>query len=251
MLTQPSISIITVVYNAKKQLEATVLSILEQTSKDFEYIIIDGGSTDGTLDVIKKYESQIGFWLSEPDNGLYDAMNKGLSHAKGTFVWFLNAGDKIFDMDTVQKLTDIYAKTDADILYGETMVFSEAGNDVGLRRHSAPADLSWKSLKMGMLVCHQSFLPKREIAPYYNLEYSCSSDIDWEINCLKKARRIVNTKLIISRFLDGGRSKKTIFPSLKERFVIMVKNYGLGTTLLNHIRIFFRFFIYYFRHGRF
>lgn len=245
------ISIITVVYNGVKYLESTIQSIAGQTSKDFEYLVIDGGSTDGTLDIIKKYESKIDYWITEPDKGLYDAMNKGLKRASGDFVWFINAGDKVYDAETVGKLIALAKKTEADLLYGETLVINEKGNPIGMRRQPAPENLTWTSLKLGMVVCHQSFIPARRIAPLYDLNYSCSSDIDWVIKCLKKADNIVNSKLILSQFLDGGRSKKTIFPSIKERFRIMVTNYGFIITLLNHISIALRFFRFYFRHRRF
>ena len=87
------ISIITVVFNDKYGLEETILSVLSQTSENIEYIIIDGGSNDGTVDVIKKYEKSIDKWISEPDNGIYDAMNKGIALASGGFINFMNAGD--------------------------------------------------------------------------------------------------------------------------------------------------------------
>lgn len=245
------ISIITVVYNGVRFLEGTIQSIAVQTSKDYEYIIIDGASTDGTLEIIKKYENDIDNWTSEPDKGLYDAMNKGLKLATGNFVWFINAGDKIFDSTTVEKIISIANSTNPDLLYGETLIIGENDSEIGMRRQPIPKKLNWKSLQFGMVVCHQSFIPKREIAPMYDLTYSCSSDIDWVIKCLKNANNIINTELILSRFLDGGRSKKTIIPSLKERYAIMVKNYGVVSTLINHLWIALRFFIFYFRNRRF
>lgn len=248
---QLKISVITVVFNAEKYLESTIESVIGQTNGNYELIIIDGGSKDGTLNIIQKYKPNISYWISEPDKGLYDAMNKGLKAATGDYVWYINAGDKLYDENTLENLIEIAGRTKADILYGETMIIDTEGNPIGKRRLSAPETLNWKSLKRGMLVCHQSFIPKCSIAPQYNLQYKCSSDIDWEINCLKKAAIIVNTKLYLSQFLDGGRSKKTILPSLRERFTIMQKHYGLVTTLFNHMSIPLRFIAYYLRYRRF
>jgi glycosyltransferase involved in cell wall biosynthesis len=246
-----TISIITVVYNGSKYLEATINSVIKQKSNDFEYIIVDGGSTDGTVELIVKNEKHISQWVSEPDNGLYDAMNKGLKMASGDFVWFINAGDEINDANTLKLILKKASEQNADLLYGEAMIIGEGGSEIGMRRKSAPEKLNWKSFKRGMVVCHQSFIPKRAIAPLYDLKYKYSSDIDWEIKCLKKAKSIVNTKLVLSRFLDNGQSKRTIIPSIKERFRIMVKYYGLLSSVLNHIPIILRFFVFYFRHGRF
>lgn len=245
------ISIITVVYNVADLLEKTIKSIVGQTCTNFEYIIIDGASTDGTVNIIKKYANQINYWVSEPDEGLYHAMNKGLKMATGDFVWFINAGDEIFDENTLQNLVKLADRKHADLLYGETLIIEKNGNNIGMRRQTVPENLSWKSLKMGMVVCHQSFIPHRSIAPLYNLKYLYSSDIDWLIKCLKKGENIVNSKQILSRYLDGGKSKKTIIPSIKERFRIMVKNYGLISSVLNHIPIALRFVSFYFRHRRF
>lgn len=246
-----SISIITVTYNAEKYLQNTINSIDKQTYQNIEYIIVDGNSSDGTVDIIKKNIKLISKWISEPDKGLYDAMNKGLNMASGEFVWFINAGDEIYDANTLKLVLDKASSQNADLLYGEAMIVNEEGDEIGMRRKSAPEKLNWKSLRKGMVVCHQSFLPKRSIAPLYDLKYKYSSDIDWEIKCLKKAKSIVNTKLVLSRFLDNGQSKKTVIPSIKERFRIMVKYYGILPAVLNHIPIILRFFAFYLRHGRF
>src|SRR5688572_4810851 len=96
----PLLSIITVVYNGEQLLEKTILSILNQTYTNIEYLIIDGRSKDRTVDIIKKYENKISYWVSEPDKGIYDAMNKGMNAAKGDYIWFINAGDVIHAQNT-------------------------------------------------------------------------------------------------------------------------------------------------------
>ena len=246
----PLVSIITVVYNDAQGLEKTIQSILDQSYPNIEHIIIDGASTDSTLDVIKRTEDKIGYWLSEPDSGLYDAMNKGLKAASGDYVWFMNAGDLIHKVDTIEKIFSGESEP-ADIYYGDTMVVNEAYEQIGLRRLRPPEQLTWKSFRQGMLVCHQAILVKRDLADPYNLRYSHSADFDWVIKALKKTNKIKNTRLVLASFLDGGHSKQNIRPSLRERFHSMSRHYGFLPTLLCHIPIAFRFLRFYSKEGRF
>jgi len=249
---KPLISIITVVYNSYKFLEGTIESISKQTHKNFEYIIVDGGSTDGTLDLIKKHDASIDKFVSEPDNGLYDAMNKALQMAEGVYVWFINSGDKIYENETIAFLSQLAEKENyPDVMYGETIIIDEADNEIGLRRLRPPQNMTWKSLINGLVVCHQSFLVKKEKAPLYNLKLKIAADYDWILKCLKNAATVVNTQLYLSRYLDNGLSKNNIKKALRERFGIMVKNYGLLNTMFNHILIGFRFFTYVFKYKRF
>jgi glycosyltransferase involved in cell wall biosynthesis len=234
----PKITIITVVYNAHTLIERTIKSVLAQTYTNIEYIIIDGASSDGTLELAKKYYHQIAIILSGKDKGIYDAMNKGLSSATGDYVLFLNAGDELYSTDT---LTSVFALGDADVFYGNTAVVNLNGDVLGDRRLSPPEELNWKSLKYGMCVSHQSFIAKRALCDFYNLDFKISSDIDWVIRVLKKSTKIKNTQNYISKFLEGGTSNKRKKIALGERFSIMVNHYGFFQTLLNHICILFRY----------
>jgi glycosyltransferase involved in cell wall biosynthesis len=249
-MNQPKISIITVVFNSEKLIETTIESVLSQTYPNIEYVIIDGNSTDGTVSIIKKYESQVAFFLSEPDRGLYDAMNKGLEHATGDYVCFLNSGDKLYSNITLEKA---FGNLDyiPDIVYGETMIVDPEGKELGLRRLKAPENLSWKSFKDGMVVCHQSIYIKRNIAEKYNLDYKISADYEWVLKALKKAQTIHNSGLILTRFLDGGMNKKNIRRGLTERLKIMIKHYGLFQVIFNHVIIGTKFLIFYFKNKRF
>lgn len=116
------ISVVTVCYNAADTIEKTMLSVLNQTYHDIEYIIIDGGSTDGTVEIIRKYADRIAYWVSEPDKGIYDAMNKGIKVATGEWINFMNAGDEFVDANVLDKL--FFAKTVAnvDVIYGNTLM---------------------------------------------------------------------------------------------------------------------------------
>lgn len=238
----PKISIITVVYNGKDLIEGTINSVLNQTYQNIEYTIIDGGSKDGTLEIIKKYESKISKWKSEPDNGLYDAMNKGLKIATGEFVWFMNAGDWIFEKDTIEKMVRQCEK-ETDVLFGEVMLVNDNRKHLGTRSENTtqklPKKLNWKSLKKGMVVCHQAFLPRRNLAPLY-IENNLAADIHWVIECLKNAKLVTNTQLILAQYLQGGLSKKRHQQSLWDRYDILKAQYGWLANLWNHILIFSR-----------
>jgi glycosyltransferase involved in cell wall biosynthesis len=248
MISSPRISIITVVFNGEKHIGRTIESVLGQTYRELEYIIIDGKSADGTMDVIQGYKG-IHRVVSEPDQGLYDAMNKGLKAASGDYIWFLNAGDQIYRKDTVEMMVD-GLEGRPDIIYGGTMIINEKQEEIGDRRLKPPERLSWKSFRQGMVVCHQSFLVKRDIAPEFNLEYRLSADIDWAIRSARAAALIHNSKLVLSRFLEGGLTAHNIKAGLKERFRIMSHFYGLLPTVLRHFVFGVRLTNYYFRHRR-
>jgi glycosyltransferase involved in cell wall biosynthesis len=239
-LHTPKISIITVTYNAAQVLEQTIRSVVKQTFTDYEYIIIDGSSTDTTVDIIRRYATHLAYWHSEPDKGLYDAMNKGLKVARGEYVWFMNAGDEVYSQETLSAIFNT-TSIEADIYYGDAMFITNEGNEVGLRSevtpHRLPSILSWQSMRYGMVVCHQSFIVKRDIAPLYNSSYRYSADVDWEIQCLKKAKNIMHTALVLCKYLTGGFSKKHLRNSLLDRFRVMQTHFGTIATLKNHLWI--------------
>lgn len=232
----PRFSIITVTYNAQKVLEDTIQSVISQTYHQVEYIIIDGASRDNTLTIIEKYRSRISQVVSEPDKGLYDAMNKGISLATGDYICFLNAGDSFHDNHTLQRMVhSIHSNEWPDILYGETALVDAERHFLRMRRLSAPEVLNWKSFKQGMLVCHQAFFAKRTLVEPYHLKYRFSADFDWCIRVMKKARTLHNTHLTLIDYLDEGMTTQNRKASLKERFRIMTKHYGLLSTTAQHI----------------
>jgi len=244
----PKLTVITIVYNNVRDIERTINSVLNQTYPKIEYIIIDGKSTDGTLAIIEKYRSKVSKIVSEPDKGIYDAMNKGLALATGDYVLFMNSGDEIFDEHTVQDIFD--SAPGADIYYGETEMYNDAWQSLGRRRHEAPEQFDWKSFKYGMSISHQAIYIKRSIIAPYDLSYKYSSDIDWIIKAAKKASSIVNVHRYVAKYLVGGMSKKKHRESLKERFNIFTKYYGLIPNIINHIIIAVNLAFYFVKHQR-
>ena len=233
----PTFSIITVTYNAGKVLEDTIQSVISQTYRNVEYIIVDGSSKDNTLEIIGKYSKHISKMVSEPDKGLYDAMNKGIRMATGDYLCFLNAGDKFHAKETLQRITETLKDKDLpDVIYGETAIVDEGGNFLHMRRLSTPERLNWKSFKQGMLVCHQAFLAKRELALKhpYDMQYRFSADFDWCIRIMKEAKCLHNTRLTLIDYLNEGMTTRNHKASLKERFRIMAKHYGWVSTILHH-----------------
>lgn len=247
-MNKPVLSVITVVYNNVRDVERTLLSVLDQTYPHIEYIVIDGGSTDGTLDILKRYENRIARLVSEKDNGIYHAMNKGLAMAGGDYVLFMNSGDEIYDQNTVEKIFSGVA--DADIYYGETEMFDENWNSLGQRRHKAPENLTKASFRYGMSVSHQAIYIRRQLTEPFDLHYKLSADIDWILKALERANKVVNTHLYVAKYLVGGMSKQKHRESLKERFHIFSKHFGLIPNLMNHGVITLKLLLYFMRHRR-
>jgi glycosyltransferase involved in cell wall biosynthesis len=241
-------SIITVTYNAAEVLEETVISVCNQSYRNIEYIIIDGASSDETVNIAMQYKKQTtdlkGFKIiTEPDKGLYDAMNKGLRNATGEYIWFLNAGDILKNTDIVRQIAFMCRQeTMPDIIYGETDLIDSKGNVFAKRQLKAPENLTWKSFKMGMLVSHQAFIVKRNIAPKYDLQYRFSADFDWCIRCMKKANSIIDSKLRLINYQYEGTTTANRKASLKERYKIMCKYYGTFPTQIRHLWFASRFY---------
>ncbi|MBL7810499.1 MAG: glycosyltransferase [Saprospiraceae bacterium] len=232
-------SIITVVYNGESLLRGTIESVLNQTWPHFEYILIDGASKDNSLQIIQEYAKKMTHlkWISEPDKGLYDAMNKGLRMATGDFVQFLNAGDWLHSPDTLAKLAALNTPQ-TDVLYGDTLLVDETRTPHGLMSEMStrtlPDPLHWRDYLAGMRVVHQSFIPRISLAPEYRLEAGLCADFDWCIEILKKSRTNVQLKEPITDYLMGGLSKKRHRQSLEERFKVMRRHFGLVPTILAH-----------------
>ena len=232
---EPFISIITVTWNAASVIGPTISSVERQTSSDYELLVIDGASTDDTLDIVGKASIASLRVFSEPDKGLYDAMNKGIARARGRYIMFLNAGDALAD-DTVLARLARYVGDNPGVIYGQTQLVDEQRNVVGQRHLTAPPRLTAASFLNGMVVCHQAFVARRDLAPQYDLGYRLSADYDWCIRVLKAspANAYVGDQPIIS-YLAEGMTTRHHRASLWERYRIMCRHYGTMKATLAHL----------------
>ena len=218
-MEQPLFSIITITFNAEKELPATLDSVRCQSFRNFEYLVIDGKSNDSTVGLAKESGIKGILIVSEPDNGLYDAMNKGIRKAKGRYLIFLNAGDAFHSPDSLSEIA-VAAEANGfpDVVYGQTQLVDASRKFVAMRHLSAPEHLTFESFRQGMLVCHQAFVVKREIAEPYDLRYRFSADYEWCLRCLKKMKGSAYTGTVIIDYLTDGLTDKNHMASLKERF---------------------------------
>ncbi len=238
----PLFSIITVTYNAAATLPATLASVKEQTCDMFEYIIMDGVSSDRTLKLAIDAGIPQAKIYSSRDKGIYDAMNKAMEVATGNYLVFLNAGDAFHSPGTLESLAR--AITDNDfpgIVYGQTEIVDAARRYMAPRHLSAPEQLTLKSFSEGMVVCHQAFVVNRKLAQNYDLRYRFSADYEWCIRCLQRSRKNVYVPEVIIDYLSEGVTTSNRRASLMERFRIMSYYFGFWPTLGKHLAFIPRF----------
>jgi glycosyltransferase involved in cell wall biosynthesis len=247
-------SVVTITYNAERVLQRTLDSVLSQTYEGVEHLIVDGASKDGTLLLAEQYKaksdaSESGhkvIILSEPDHGIYDAMNKGLTQASGDYIVYMNAGDFFPHADTLEKIVQHCQLNEQPtdelpgVLYGNTDIVDGEGHFLHPRRLQPPAKLTWKSFRNGMLVCHQAFYARTDIAKnqQYDTRYRFSADVDWCIRIMKETERmglaLCNTEMVVANYTEEGATTQNHQASLKERFDVMRRHYGLFSTLVMH-----------------
>lgn len=240
-MTSKTFSVITINYNNLKGLKHTFNSVVSQTAReDIEFIVIDGGSTDGSVEFLEQNEQWMDVFVSEKDRGIYDAMNKGLQHSTGKYLWFVNSGDAIYAPQVAEKLMP-FLNTDPDVIFGDTMFIDGDRNELGLisrlKPQTLPTTLNKNSFRYGMVLCHQSFIAKREICPKYNLYYRQAADIDWILQILWKNPSNVNAGMVIAAFETGGSSSQNEKRALKERYAVLSKFYGRIPNFIAHIWI--------------
>ena len=238
----PLFSIITVTYNAADTLMPTLSSVKNQTCQLYEHIIIDGASADGTIGMVQKFDNPLIRFISAPDNGIYDAMNKGLSIAEGDYVIFLNAGDTFHSNQTLQEIAWEIEKHDyPGVVYGQTQIVDAKRHLVGPRHLTAPQNLTLQDFANGMVVCHQAFVALRRIAPGFNPRYRFSADYEWCIKVLQHSRHNVLLPGVMIDYLQEGVTTRNRYKSLMERFRIMCYYFGFFPTVIRHISFIPRF----------
>jgi glycosyltransferase involved in cell wall biosynthesis len=225
------ITIITVVYNAVETIEETILSIINQDFKDFEYIIIDGGSDDGTAEILKKYKNRLAYWVSEKDNGIYDAMNKGVLKANGNWIFFLGADDILFSPDVLQNVSGNLISNNT-IYYGNVL----------FKHRNIIYDGKFNSFKLATRnLAHQSiFYPKKVFDLYkFKLIYTIFADYDLNIILFNNINFIFKyLPLTIAVFDDFGSSGSRVPDSNFERnrLSIIKKNFPFYVFLYRFFR---------------
>lgn len=212
----PLISIITVVYNGSKTLEQTIQSVINQSYKNIEYIIIDGGSTDGTIDIIKKHEKDISHWTSEPDQGLYDAMNKGIALAKGELIGMINSDDW-YELDAVKIIVDAYLENPHKcIFHGDRYDIDNIGN----RRKYKFNKSNFKFIYFSMTYNHPSMFIHNNIYKIYkyNIEFKSIADYEFVLKVfLKNSDFFCYLPLTYVNYrLDGISAQQSLISEIKE-----------------------------------
>jgi glycosyltransferase involved in cell wall biosynthesis len=226
---QPLVSIVTVCLNSEKHLEQTIQSVINQTYDNIEYIIIDGGSTDRTIRIIRKYERNISYWLSEPDKGIYDAMNKGIGMSNGQLVGLLNSDDWYNTKAVEWVVRELLIKPDYDVFHGNDVVVGDRQNEkkTALRSECVSKDLQ-------ILVSHPTFFVKKEL--YLNYKYDCrfkiGADRDFIMRIYFDGKKFCYINRPITYFRTTGISNQTSFKAVLDRYIIRSR-YNRGKAILH------------------
>ena len=214
--SSPSITVITVVYNGADLIEETIKSVISQTYP-LEYIIVDGESKDGTIDIIKRYEKQISIWKSEKDNGIYDAMNKGVDMASGDWICFLNCGDVFSDENTVAAVAEnITANNQPDIIYGDIFT-KNADGSLRLKPAKEPCNLH------RMYFCHQASFSKRRLHQTFpfDIRHKLSADLKFFKECFFNNCLFVHMPLPVVIYDTNGISNSNREAGLRDNIAVI------------------------------
>lgn len=218
----PLVTVITVVLNGADHLEQTIRSVLDQSYGNIEYIIIDGGSTDATLDIVRKYEDRIDYWVSEPDRGIYDAMNKGIALACGELIGLLNADDYYVKEGVASAITEYLRHGMPGIYFGHTYLIQD---DLGLRYPYLARTNHWK----GMGFFHPAMFSHRQVyhdIGKYDLTYRLAADYDFILRALDHDVGLFPINAFIVNYRNTGLSASNLADSLNEIRRINRKHFG-------------------------
>jgi glycosyltransferase involved in cell wall biosynthesis len=206
------VTLITVTYNAEKYLDDCIRSVLGQTYPNIEYLVLDGGSKDGTVQIIRNYEHQITRWVSEKDAGMYDALNKGMRMATGDVIGILNSDDMLYDSTIIEKLVQTFQQEKTDAVYGD-LVYVDADQTDRIIRTWKGQSYSRSRFRWGWMPAHPSFYVKRSVVEKYGgylLEFSSAADYEWmsRLLYLHRASAAYLPNCIV-RMRTGGQSNIT------------------------------------------
>lgn len=207
------VSIITVVYNGEDYIESAIKSVLGQDYSNLEYIIVDGGSTDGTLGIIRKFESKIAKIISEPDNGIYDAMNKGLKLANGEVIGVLNSDDFYVDCYAISRIVETFLTKKVESVYGD-LVYVKADQINKVRRYWKAGEYSRNSFLYGWMPPHPTFFVKKEVykrVGFFNTLLRSAADYEFMLRVLyKENTSTFYVDRLITVMRDGGTSNMSL-----------------------------------------
>ncbi len=215
---KPLITVVTVVYNGAEFLEDTIKSVIGQTYDNVEYIIVDGGSTDGTLDIIRKYQHTIDYWVSEPDSGIYGAMNKGIVLGSGDWNNFMNAGDVLAGNNILRNIFQIQ-RLNFDVIYGDSVVFGDGSCSVQRAKNISYFNLFLWSTRA---VCHQSLFVRSKVCPFYDDRLSLKAELKWYFDISRNNVNYFYVQEPICRYLLGGASDQDFEREMKETIGVMI-----------------------------
>jgi glycosyltransferase involved in cell wall biosynthesis len=222
---RPVITVITVVFNEAVSIENTMLSVLNQTYDNVEYIVVDGGSNDGTLDIIRQYDHAIDYWVSEKDAGIYDAMNKGLRLASGEWINFMNSGDLFYKTTTLEKIA-FHFREKYSIVYGDVQAFSKR-HHFNVMKISRP--VTPKNLIMKLPICHQAtFITLKAFKEVglYDTNYKICGDHDWLLKALMAGHQVKYVHQCIALNNRDGVSSVSLFKLQRERLTLALHHFN-------------------------
>jgi glycosyltransferase involved in cell wall biosynthesis len=235
LTNNPLVTIITVVFNGEQLIEETILSVLNQSYKDVEYIVIDGGSNDGTLKILSRYNDKIDYWLSEPDRGIYDAMNKGIALARGEWINFMNCGDRFASADVLNFFLE--KNYEADIIFGDAIVQYQSFEATFKK---VPLASMWRRIPF----CHQASFTRANLMKQwnFNLQYKLSSDFDFIYRSYlnHKTFLYINKVICLFDFKTGATIKNAIKSIYERRDAVLSQNFSVTKWF------YFNFLILYF-----
>lgn len=224
-LEKPLVSVITACFNSEQYIEETILSVLGQTYPNIEYIIIDGGSKDSTLEIIKKYGDRVSKLISEPDEGVYDAMNKGITNSTGEIIYFLNSGDHLHDENTIEKVVNGFSDTSIVAVYGNVQMIGEQGQ----KKHTRGCKVTHNSL-LYRRICHQALFVKKRLFEeigFFSTKYRLSADHEFIVKAIKKyPDGFLYLDETLAEYMDGGMSCKMMTMTKLEDLNIISSNYN-------------------------
>ena len=237
---KPLITVVTVVFNGEAYIEETILSVINQNYENIEYIIIDGGSSDRTINIIRKYENAIDYWVSEEDKGVFDAMNKGINLATGAWINFMNGGDYFLKKDIISKISLLMVDDCIDVLYGNTLLRYD--KDYTRLQKPSPSP----NFYFGIPFCHQSAFMRTQIykSNKFSFEYKIYSDYDLFYRIFKKGFKFMYVDETIASYECNGISSNRSISHYKELYSIARKKSNpfivISIISIDFVRVSFR-----------